>query len=124
MNSSNNNVHPINRRSFLKSSLAAWATIQVVPSFVARAHGETAPSRKLNIAGIGVGGMGRNNLKRCADTENFDYDGPLSEMVLMGNLAVRFPNRCLVWDGEKVEVTNDKEANAYVKREYRIGWSL
>ena len=48
----------------------------------------------------------------------------LSEMVLMGNLAVRFPNRRLLWDGEKMEVTNDAEANAYVRRQYRQGWTL
>jgi len=42
----------------------------------------------------------------------------------MGNLAVRYPNRLLLWDGAKMEVTNDKEANAYVRREYRKGWSL
>ena len=55
---------------------------------------------------------------------NFDYSGPLSEMVLMGNLAVRFPNQRLLWDGEKMEVTNNKDANAYVRRVYREGWTL
>ena len=55
---------------------------------------------------------------------NFDYSGPLSEMVLMGNLAVRFPERRLLWDGEKMEVTNDPIANAYVRRTYRAGWTL
>ena len=57
-------------------------------------------------------------------SSNFDYSGPLSEMVLMGNLAVRYPNRKLLWDGEKMEVTNDAEANAYVRRQYREGWKL
>jgi len=42
----------------------------------------------------------------------------------MGNLAVRFPYKKLNWDGEKMEVTNDPLANAYVKREYREGWTL
>ena len=42
-------------------------------------------------------------------------------MVLMGNLAVRNPNRLLLWDGEKMEVTNDKDANAYVRRRYSQG---
>jgi hypothetical protein len=57
-------------------------------------------------------------------SSNFDYSGPLSEMVLMGNLAVRFPNKRLLWDGPKMEVTNNKDANAYVRRTYREGWSL
>jgi hypothetical protein len=45
-------------------------------------------------------------------------------MVLMGNLAVRFPDRQLVWNGAAMEVTNDKDANAYVRRQYREGWHL
>ena len=55
---------------------------------------------------------------------NFDYSGPMSEMVLMGNLAVRYPDRRLLWDGEKMMVTNDTQANSYVKRNYREGWTL
>ena len=42
----------------------------------------------------------------------------------MGNLAVRFPDQRLLWDGEKMQVTNDTEANAYVRRNYREGWTL
>jgi predicted dehydrogenase len=57
-------------------------------------------------------------------SSNFDYSGPLSEMVLMGNLAVRFPGRLLLWDGEAMKVTNDADANAYVRRQYRDGWTL
>ena len=55
---------------------------------------------------------------------NFDFAGPFTESVLMGNLAIRYPNRELLWDGEKMEVTNDKKANAYVRRTYRKGWAL
>ena len=57
-------------------------------------------------------------------SSNFDYSGPLAEMVLMGNLAVRFPNRPLLWDGENMQVANDKNANEYVRRKYRDGWTL
>ena len=42
----------------------------------------------------------------------------------MGNLAIRFPFRELQWDGEKMVMTNDKDANAYVRRQYRDGWTL
>ncbi len=59
-----------------------------------------------------------------AASSNFNYSGPLSEMVLMGNLATRFPERRLLWDGEKMQVTNDKEANAHVHRVYREGFTL
>jgi predicted dehydrogenase len=55
---------------------------------------------------------------------NFDYAGPFAEMVLLGNLAVRFPERRLLWDGEAMKVTNDADAQAFVTRKYREGWTL
>lgn len=59
----------ISRRDFIKSSLGA-AAFMVVPNVVlGRSHGHVAPSDKLNIAGIGVGGMGRRNLRNMS-TEN------------------------------------------------------
>jgi predicted dehydrogenase len=57
-------------------------------------------------------------------SSNFDYSGPLSETVLMGNLAVRFPNEQLLWDGEAIQVTNNTEANNFVMRPYRQGWTI
>lgn len=54
----------------------------------------------------------------------FDYAGPFAEMVLLGNLAVRFPERRLLWDGEAMKVTNDSDAQAFVMRKYRDGWTL
>jgi len=42
----------------------------------------------------------------------------------MGNLAVRFPGQKLEWDGENMKVLNVPEANEYVHRQYRNGWSL
>ena len=41
-------------------------------------------------------------------SSRFEYAGPLSEMVLMGNLAIRLQalNRPLQWDGEKMTFTN------------------
>lgn len=56
-------------------------------------------------------------------SSNFDYSGPFTEMVLLGNLAIRRPNVKLTWDAEKM-LTNDEEANVYVHKEYRKGWSL
>ncbi len=55
---------------------------------------------------------------------NFDYSGPFAETVLMGNLAIRYPGRELLWDGENIKVTNDADADAYVRRQYRQGWTL
>jgi predicted dehydrogenase len=55
---------------------------------------------------------------------NFDYSGPLTEAVLLGSVAVRFPQTELKWDTTKLEFTNEKKANAYVRRTYRQGWDV
>ena len=55
---------------------------------------------------------------------NFAYSGPLTEIVLLGVLALRAPGRRLEWNGEGLEVKNVPEVNRYVHREYRRGWSL
>jgi predicted dehydrogenase len=54
---------------------------------------------------------------------NFDYSGPFTETVLLGNLAIRTKRR-LEWDGEKMEVTNFADANRFVTKEYQSGWRI
>ncbi|MGE3819771.1 MAG: Gfo/Idh/MocA family protein [Isosphaeraceae bacterium] len=52
----------------------------------------------------------------------FSYAGPLTETVLLGCLATRFPGQSLAWDSEALRVTNVEEANRHVRRKYREGW--
>ena len=64
----------------------------------------------------------------------FEYAGPFTESILIGNLAIRsylmkhndqYPGRKkLLWDAKNMKITNFDEANQFVKREYRDGWSL
>ena len=66
----------------------------------------------------------------------FEYAGPFTEAVLMGNLAIRsygirgsggkgYPGRKkLLWDAKNMKVTNFDEANAFVKSEYRSPYAL
>jgi predicted dehydrogenase len=54
----------------------------------------------------------------------FDYSGPLTESVLLGSVASRFPNTTLQWDAAKLRFTNVSEANQYVRRTYRKGWEV
>jgi len=54
---------------------------------------------------------------------NFAYAGPMSETLLLGNIALRVGRR-LEWNGEKLEFTNVPEANQYVTKEYRSGWKF
>ena len=56
----------ISRRKFISASTLAAYSFFYIP---ARLLGADAPSNKLNIAGIGVGGMGAGNLERC-ESEN------------------------------------------------------
>lgn len=55
---------------------------------------------------------------------NFDYAGPLSEAVLLGSVAVRFPQTTLNWNAPGLKFTNVKEANDFVRRTYRKGWEV
>ncbi|HEY1049130.1 MAG TPA: Gfo/Idh/MocA family oxidoreductase [Prosthecobacter sp.] len=59
--------------------------------------------------------------KSCAD---FSHGGPLTETVVVGTIADRFPNQWLEWDRAALKFTNHEPANALVKREYREGWKI
>jgi len=76
----------------------------------------------------------KNNFDRCHYEEwiaackggpkaysNFDNSGPLTEMVLLGNIALRTGTK-VEWDAKKLKITNDKAANAYLSKQYRRGW--
>ncbi|GAB2779486.1 Gfo/Idh/MocA family oxidoreductase [Rhabdobacter roseus] len=83
---------------------------------------------------------GFNSAEHKALTSTFDYSGPLTETVIMGNLAIRsyglrqptadgkgftYPGRKkMKWDGKNMKVTNFDEANQFVKRKYRGDWKL
>ncbi|HZH94334.1 MAG TPA: gfo/Idh/MocA family oxidoreductase, partial [Flavisolibacter sp.] len=71
----------------------------------------------------------------------FEIAGPLTEALLMANLAIRgndirkprttgngfdYPGRNikLLWDNAAMRVTNFEDVNQYVKREYREGYKL
>ena len=85
-----------------------------------------------------IAGYGSEKAKNLSS--NFDIAGPLTESVLMGNLAIRsydirkpkgkddfdYPGRFikLLWDGPNMKITNFDEANQFVKRTYREGWRM
>ena len=53
----------------------------------------------------------------------FNWAGPLTEIILLGNIAIRTGKR-IDWDGENMRITNDSDANKYIKEAYHNGWSL
>ena len=54
---------------------------------------------------------------------NFEFEGPITEAVLLGNLALRAGKK-LSWDAPGMKVTNVTEAQRYVRDEYRQGWEV
>lgn len=77
--------------------------------------------------------------EHLALTSSFDYAGPMTETVLMGNLAIRsymlrkdngkgqadfYARKKLLWDGENTRITNLEEANQFVGRTYRKGFEM
>jgi len=82
---------------------------------------------------------GFNSSEHQGLTSSFDYAGPMTETVLMGNLAIRsymlrrenaqgqqefFARKKLLWDGENMRITNLEEANQFVGRQYRKGFEV
>ena len=63
----------VSRRSFLGTTAAVAAGISIIPSHAVAGLGHKAPSDKLNIVGVGVGGMGFKNLKNMS-SENIIGD--------------------------------------------------
>ena len=53
----------------------------------------------------------------------FEIAGPFTEMVLLGNLAIRAGEKVL-WDTKKLRSLNSNKANSFVRGEYRKGWKL
>ena len=85
---------------------------------------------------------GPNSKEASLLSSSFDIAGPVTETVLMGNLAIRsfdlrkpkangskgfdYPGRyiTLLWDGDTMKVTNFDDANQFVQRTYRDGWKV
>ena len=90
----------LTRRDFIDTTLTASAAFTIVPSYAISGLGHTAPSDKLNIAGIGVGGMGLANLKNLK-SQNIvglcDVDWKYAKGAFD-----QFPNAKKYWDWRKM----------------------
>jgi predicted dehydrogenase len=85
------------------------------------------PPQKLRRIPNGNDGHEADWVRACKGGEpassNFDYAGPMTETVLLGNVALRAGKK-LYWDGQNMKVTNAPEADPYVRAKYREGWTL
>lgn len=57
-------------------------------------------------------------------SSNFQYGGALTEMVLLGMIAIRVKNQILEWDAESLRFKNNEQANELLHIKYREGWKL
>lgn len=55
---------------------------------------------------------------------DFSYGGPLTEIAMLGNVAIRELGEELKWDAKAMRITNNDEANAHLKGTYREGWNI
>lgn len=100
--------------------------------------GVNLPDNGHQVAWVEACKKGWGSKEHKALTSSFDYAGPLTESILMGNLAIRsyglkvgegrntsYPGRKkLLWDGINMKITNFEAANQFVSRTYREGWKL
>jgi Oxidoreductase family, NAD-binding Rossmann fold/Oxidoreductase family, C-terminal alpha/beta domain len=87
-----------------------WAEYQLPPRTLTRSPGHQ-----------------RDWLRACKGGEpacsNFSVAGPYTEWMVLGAVATRVEGK-LLWDAKKMEFTNNREANKYVKPVFRKGWEL
>ena len=89
-----------------ESKMALVPTIEIAGSRSLRASSSTSCS---------AGGK-----QKCS--ANFDYAGPLTESVIIGNVAARFPGETLKFDAKALRFPGKPEADQYLTRTYRDGW--
>ena len=67
-------------------------------------------------------------IRACKDgvpaCSSFDYGGPLTEMALLGMIAIRLKNQKLEWNSKEFKFNNNEQANVLLHKTYRKGWSL
>lgn len=105
-----------------------WSKWRIYPEKLAKEYGE--PPKKLERSP----GHHQEWVNACKGGpkagSNFDWAGPMTEVVLLGNVALRTQLRerltrsVLQWDSEKLAFSNVPEANQFLRREYRQGWSV
>jgi predicted dehydrogenase len=55
---------------------------------------------------------------------DFSYGGPLTEIALLGVIAIKLPGTKLEWDAQNMRFANSPEANQHLNPPYRAGWAL
>ena len=97
----------ITRRGFIGSTTLASSGFLIVPAHAVSGLGHIAPSDKLNVAGIGIAGMGKGNISRVAKTENIvalcdiDWREPASNVFKTYPKAKQYKDYRVMLDKQK-----------------------
>ena len=102
------------RREFLKTGGLALAGLTIAPSSIlGKSHGHVPPSDRLNIAAVGIGGMGHTNINHVKATENIvalcDVDWRYAKGVFD-----ELPNAKKYWDYRKMYDEMGKDIDAVI----------
>jgi predicted dehydrogenase len=108
--------------------MSDWNSWRIYPDERARQYG--APPKRLSRSV----GHHQEWIDACkggpAAGSNFDWAGPMTETILLGNVALRSQLRedltktKLEWNASELAFTNHSSANQFLKREYREGWNI
>ena len=105
---------------------------QAGPRFIPESFAYKRPKPRIPRVNLGgrYDGQGRHEqewIRACKGGRpacaRFEITGPLTEIVLLGNVAIA-AGKPIVWDRRSARVTNEPEANNFIRRAYRRGWSL
>lgn len=100
--------------------------LRIIPETKMRAY--KRPEKTLPRVKGGQSGHEQDWVRACKDgkpaSSSFEYGGPLTEMVLLGVLAMRFKDMPLEWDPVNLKVTNLPEADKLIRPPFRDGWAL
>jgi predicted dehydrogenase len=99
-------------------------TLRLIPESDMQAFASRRPAKKYpRVQGGPIKEWIDAILNRTQPGANFEYSAKLTEVVLLGNLAIRL-GRPIEWDSKNMKVKGIPQADALIKREYRKGWDL
>ena len=103
------------------------ASCHLLPEGLMEAHsGENAPAEKIpriKNQSHALDWLDAIRAARAAGS-SFDYGGPLTQVALLGLIALRYPGQTLQWDDKGMRFTNHREASAHLRSQYRKGWTV
>jgi predicted dehydrogenase len=98
--------------------------VRIIPESAMKAYKQPEPKIPRVRGGHGGDFIQAVREGRKAGSDFFLYGGPLTEIAMLGVVALKMPGTKLLWDGASAKFTNNAAANAYLNPPYRAGWTL